>query len=236
MDEVGVHPVGDDLPVRLEVSRVRVDHGLAHGQQRGVAVEPLLQGPAENPAQRRAGEPRMKCCDHRQTQVPGGLRRYQAQRRVQSAMHVHHVDALAPEQVAQLAPQTQAGGDPGERPRAVNGAAGADPVYEGRILFIHTGIGMRRLSHARRHHDRWMPLPLELQGEIMHMLGNPAEVGIVVLRNKCDPHALALQKEGARWKGKNTATRGAPPAMAKAPGRAQISRVAAVPARRSVPS
>src|SRR4249919_2818633 len=102
---------------------MRLDDRLTHGHHRRVMLEPALERLAEDVAQGRAGEPRVKGRDHGKPQVSGGIRCHQSERRVESPMNVNELDVLAPEQVSEAAPKTEPGGDARKRAGAVDRAA-----------------------------------------------------------------------------------------------------------------
>src|SRR5207247_8848907 len=81
-EELQVHSVRDDLPVGPEVARVRVHHGLAHRDRRGVSVEDPLERTPEHATGARARKPRMKRGYHGDADPPGGDRRRAPARRV----------------------------------------------------------------------------------------------------------------------------------------------------------
>src|SRR3989454_5711436 len=95
----------DDVPVGTEVARVRVHHWLAHGNRRRVTIEDPLQWSPEDPAADRAGKPRVERGDHRDPGAPGGERCGQAERRGETAVHVHDVVAAGPEHRFEASPQ-----------------------------------------------------------------------------------------------------------------------------------
>ena len=155
-----------------------IDDRLAHRHHRRVAVQPPLERPPEDAAQRRAREPGMEGGDDRQPQIAGGLGCHQPERRVEAAVHVDDVDALAPEQRPEVAAERDAGGDPRERPGAVDRPAGADAADEGRFARCAVQIDAPRgRPHVRRHHDRGMAPPLKLERQVVNVLGDAAEMG-----------------------------------------------------------
>ena len=134
--------------------------------------------------------------DDRQAEVPGSLRRHQSQGGVEAAVHVDHVDPLAPEQRAEVATERGPGRYPGKRPGAVDGPAGSEAPHERRVARLVQVDAARRRTHVGRDHDGGVTLLPQLEGQVMNVLGDAAQVGIVVLGDERDPHSPSLRRMG----------------------------------------
>src|SRR5439155_15026497 len=108
-EEGRVHAVGDDIPTRAEIARVRVHHRLAHRNRRRMAVEDPLQWSLEYAAPDRAREPRVERRDDRDPGTPGGERRREPEDGREPTVHVHDVVAASPEHLLQSATQLPPG-------------------------------------------------------------------------------------------------------------------------------
>src|SRR5581483_11366550 len=137
----------------------------------------------------RPGEPGMKRGHHRQAEVPRGERRDPAEGRGEPAVDVHHVDRFAPEQVAELAAEPEAARDPGERSAAVDDPAGADPPHEGLVPRVLVRVrGPLRDGHAGGDHEGGVAGRVVYLGQVVHVLGDATEVGIVELGDQRYAH------------------------------------------------
>src|SRR6266446_2518447 len=208
-EETRIYAVRDHVPIGAEVARVGVHHRLAHGDGRRVAVEDLLERPPEHAAAHRAREPRVKRGHDRDAGAPRGERRGQPERRGGPAVHVHDVVAPRTEQVLESAPQPPSRRNARHAPVGVDHAARAHPAHE---------VGVRVVPHAGRDDVRGVPPAVELQGEVVHVLGHAPELRIIVFGHQGDAHRATLRHcDPVAWAAVTLALRRATPANT-APG------------------
>ena len=93
-EEVGIDAVGNDLPIRVEVPSMGLDHWLAYSDRGGVSVEAILELPPEGAAQDGAAEPRVKSRDHRNAESVCSVRGYQSEDGIQPTVEVDQIDSL----------------------------------------------------------------------------------------------------------------------------------------------
>src|SRR5437762_11522855 len=180
MKEVRVHAVGDDVPIGVEIPSSRVHHGPAHRDRGRVPVEDALQRPPEHAIPDRAREPRMESRYHRDARAPRGERSREAERRGEPAVHVHDVEPAGPKDLL----ETPAEPPPGRHTRhaavGVDHPARPDANHELGVAVV--------LAHPRGDDRRRMSPAVELEGEIVYVLGHASELRIVVLGDQGDAH------------------------------------------------
>ena len=121
--------------------------------------------------------------DDRDPGAPRGERRREPEDGREPTVHVHDVVAASPEHLLQSATQLPPGRNARDAAVRVDHAAGSDPTHE---------IGIRVVAHVRRDDGRGMPPGVELEGEVVHVLGNAPELGIVILGDQRDPHGAPV--------------------------------------------
>src|SRR5690348_12125097 len=145
-----------------------------------MAVEDALRRPPGRATTDRAGEPRMDGRHRRGARAPRSERCREAERWGEPAVHVHDVEPAGPRHL--LEPPAEP--PPGRHTRyaavGVDHPARPDTNDELSVAVV--------LPHARGDDRRRMSPAVELEGEIVHVLGHASELRIVVLGDQGDAH------------------------------------------------
>ena len=182
MKEIRVDPVGNDLPVGVEIPLERHDRGLRHGDGGAQLVEALLEGLPERAIADGIVEVRMERADDGDL----GLRdRQQRQHGRERRMHVHDLIAAIAQHLTHVAPERGAYRDAALRSIDVPRHAAAESNH------VRHRVGP---VDVRGDDVDFVAEPARLLREEMHVLAHAAEMRIVVLRDEGD----AQRRQAAR--------------------------------------
>ncbi len=136
--------------------------------------------------------------DHRNPGTPGGQRREEAKGRGEPAVDVNDVEPARLEQLRQPAREPPPDGDPRHAAVGVEHDARAHAAHE-------RGIALRP-AHPRSDDGGGVATAVELEGQMMHVLRDAPQLGVVVLGDEGDAQACASCRHGSATSGARAAS------------------------------